>query len=275
MKYAKASWDAERASWRAVIQLNLTRSIITIVEALQAEMDGDPIDPLDTPVTPATPMIAGKSRHVPSPTPTEAPSSSAVTTLTYRPGVESLSRSSSLSRANKASLSTLLTGKHQLLKLRLGSLRSVEEDLKKVLGEGADEVRDGAAESFGPLSVEVDSQTLSKPNKKEFGVRKLHEALERSATVAAKRSGSLQGHGSEDERVSPGDSVDEATEILASCHDDMKALWSDEAVKVVLKRRKLSLEDAAGLYVFVLGSAYARYSTIIRQLPRRPRPHSP
>jgi hypothetical protein len=36
---------------------------------------------------------------------------------------------------------------------------------------------------------------------------------------------------------------------LASCQEDMKALWSDEAVKMVLKKRKLRLEDTAGLYV--------------------------
>jgi guanine nucleotide-binding protein subunit alpha len=181
-----------------------------------------------------------------------------------------------LSRANKAPLSTLLTAKHQLLKLRLGPLRRVEEDLKKRLGEGADEDRDGAGESFGPLSLEVESRALSKANQ-EFGVRKLHEALERSAAVANKRvssrNGSQHGHGGDDGPASPGDPVDEVTEVLASCHEDMKALWSDEAVKVVLRKRKLRLEDTAGLYVSVLVPNFARSSPMVRQLPGRPRSH--
>jgi len=136
------------------------------------------------------------------------------------------------------------------LKLRLDPLRRVEDDLKKLLGEGVDEDQDGAAESFGPLSLEVESQTLSKPNKKEFGVRKLHEALERSAAVAASsRNGSQRGHGSDDEPASLGEPVDEATEVLASCREDMKTLWSDDTVKVVLRKRKLRLEDTAGFFL--------------------------
>jgi len=136
------------------------------------------------------------------------------------------------------------------LKLKLGPLRHVEDDLKKRLGEGVDEDQDGAAESFGPLSLEVESQILTRRNKREFGVRRLHEALERSAAVAAKRTSSRNGnqHGrrSDDEPASLGD---EATETLASCREDMKTLWSDETVKVVLKKRKLRLEDTAGFFL--------------------------
>lgn len=252
MKYAKASWDAERASWRAVIQLNLIRSIITIVETLQAEMDGEPLDRPATPSTPATPLIAGP---IPNTPPTAVPSRHDPSSfLVSQTSKESLSRSTSLSRANKTSLSTILTGKHQLLKLRLGPLRRVEADLKRQLGEGADEEQDGVAESFGPLSLEMASQTLTKRTK-EFGVRKLHEALQRSAAATKRsqsRNGSTHGHGSDDELSGFGDSVDGATEILASCQEDMKALWSDEAVKMVLRKRKLRLEDTAGLYVVFL-----------------------
>ncbi|KIM35946.1 hypothetical protein M413DRAFT_449483 [Hebeloma cylindrosporum] len=253
MKYAKESWDAERASWRAVIQLNLIRSIITIVETLQAEMDGEPLDRPASPSTPATPATALIEESVPStPNTPSAPSRKDPSyLLASQTSKESLSRSGSLSLANKASLSSLLTGKHQLLKLRLGPLRRVESDLKNQLGEGADEEQDGVAESFGPLSLETTSQTLTK-RKKEFGVRKLQDALERSVAAAKRaqsRNGSQHGHGSDDETAGAGDSVDGATEILASCQEDMKALWSDEAVRTVLRKRKLRLEDTAGFFL--------------------------
>jgi guanine nucleotide-binding protein alpha-1 subunit len=254
MKYAKASWDAERASWRAVIQLNLIRSIITIVQTLQAEMDGEPLDRPATPSTPATPLIAEPISSIPNTPPTGTSRHDPSSSLASQTSKESLSRSTSLSRANKTSLSSLLTGKHQLLKLRLGPLRRVEADLKRQLGEGADEEQDGVAESFGPLSLEMASQTLTKRTK-EFGVRKLHEALERSAAAAKRtqsRNGSAHSHGSDEELSGSGDSVDGATEILASCQEDMKALWLDEAVKLVLRKRKLRLEDTAGLYVVFL-----------------------
>ncbi|KAF8958910.1 guanine nucleotide binding protein, alpha subunit [Flammula alnicola] len=257
MRYAKAAWEAERASWRAVIQLNIIRSIITIVETLQAEMDGEAIDQPDTPSTPrvpATPMIAhppsGEAQSSDSfhydPLSDPGASPTVVTSfITSRQSSDSLSRTASLSRSTAAaSLSTALTGKHQLLKLRLGPLRRVEKDLKKRLGEGAEEERDGVAESLGPLSLESGSEVLVRRQQKEFGVHQLQEALERGTA----RSGSRRGHGSDDGATSP-DDVDEATEVLASCLDDMKTLWSDEVVKVVLKKRRIRLEDSAGFFL--------------------------
>lgn len=43
LQYAAKAWRAERTAWRAIIQLNLIRSVVTILEALQAEMNGTPI----------------------------------------------------------------------------------------------------------------------------------------------------------------------------------------------------------------------------------------
>jgi guanine nucleotide-binding protein subunit alpha len=42
---------------------------------------------------------------------------------------------------------------------------------------------------------------------------------------------------------------DEATEVIASCREDMKSLWTDEVVRSVLVKRRLRLEDSAGLLV--------------------------
>lgn len=42
MRFAELAWEKERNGWRAVVQLNIVRSITTILEAVEAEMRGDP-----------------------------------------------------------------------------------------------------------------------------------------------------------------------------------------------------------------------------------------
>jgi guanine nucleotide-binding protein subunit alpha len=43
---------------------------------------------------------------------------------------------------------------------------------------------------------------------------------------------------------------DEAASTLSSVREDIKLLWEDDAVREVLTRRKVRLEDAPGLYVY-------------------------
>ena len=202
MTYARDAWNAERASWRSVIQLNLVRSILTIVETLQAEMAGDCPDEPDS-----SPLSNG--RHY-SPA-----SSSALTNANSNDDIIPL-----------YGLSSLLTDKHQLLKLRLGPLRRVEQDLKRRFGAQADEDDDSHSIPLGSLGLDVEPQVRYK----EFGVSRLTEALTKSLVF---RGG--------------GPIIDEATEVIASCKDDMVALWSDPAVRTVLKIWNVRLEDSAGL----------------------------
>jgi guanine nucleotide-binding protein subunit alpha len=42
MRFAQTAWEKERNGWRAVVQFNVVRSIRTILEAIQAEIRGDP-----------------------------------------------------------------------------------------------------------------------------------------------------------------------------------------------------------------------------------------
>ncbi|KAJ6610472.1 heterotrimeric G protein alpha subunit [Mycena sp. CBHHK59/15] len=41
MQYARDAWEHERSGWRAVVQLNIIRSIILILEIIEAEMSGN------------------------------------------------------------------------------------------------------------------------------------------------------------------------------------------------------------------------------------------
>ncbi|KII91425.1 hypothetical protein PLICRDRAFT_507933 [Plicaturopsis crispa FD-325 SS-3] len=61
MQYTPAAWKAERASWRAVVQLNLVHSVNIILHALHAEMTGQQVASDD-----------GEDDSVPAPTADEA-----------------------------------------------------------------------------------------------------------------------------------------------------------------------------------------------------------
>jgi hypothetical protein len=41
MRYAQPAWEKERDGWRSVVQLNIVRSITTIIGVVEAEMNGD------------------------------------------------------------------------------------------------------------------------------------------------------------------------------------------------------------------------------------------
>ena len=222
MTYARDAWNAERASWRSVIQLNLVRSIITIVETLQAEMAGD---------RPSSDSLPQSARHSPAISPK---SSSSFTTATPTGNIVP-------QQSTSDSASSLLNGKHQLLQLRLGPLRRVEADLKKRFGEQAYEDEGVQSIPLGPLRLDVDPQELYK---KEFGVGELMEALKKSLRSQETPRGGDPGL---NRMVTTDNVVDEVTEVIASCKDDMVALWSDPAVRTVLKNWNICLEDSAGL----------------------------
>ncbi|KAG6901805.1 hypothetical protein C0995_007741 [Termitomyces sp. Mi166 len=212
MKYARMAWTAERLSWRAVIQLNLIRSIITIVEALQAEMDGEPI----------------RALPVPRPLLTHAEN---LNTAPQRESIDSEFLDPDMHTWESEPIQ--MTDKHELLKLRLGPLRRVETDLKRRLGAGTEEVVSGGGGVLGEDPVR---------RTKEFGVRGWKHVFE--GPLAA-LSGNSQHNSPE-----KANAVDDATEVIVECRQDMKALWVDPTVKAVLKRRRIRLEDSAGLYVF-------------------------
>ncbi|KDQ49993.1 hypothetical protein JAAARDRAFT_63399 [Jaapia argillacea MUCL 33604] len=192
--YAREGWKAERASWRAVVQLNLVKSVIVILNALEEEMAGhhetQSSDPED------------EDRE--SPQPTLAP--------------------------------VQFTEKHQLLKLRLRPLRRIEADLRRALGAASDDIESPSA----PLTA----SPFDSPRRPEFCVRSWKGALERNDHVKSATSsrGSNLGHGNSLDS-------DEATDVIAECREDMKALWQDEIVRHLLGSRKMRMENSAGFFL--------------------------
>jgi len=199
MKYAHSAWKEERLSWRAVIQLNVIRSVVTIVEIVQNEMTGQ---------NPAIILTGGDDDTEREDTDDGPP--------------------------------VVFSEKHRLLKLRLGPLRRVEEDLKRRLGAGCEEIQPTnapmRATPFDPDST-PELSPIRRVTAGEFVVRCWKDAFQAPSSPTS--SNRALGKERADH--------DEATEVIARCKDDMKALWDDDIVQGVLRRRKIRLQDSAGL----------------------------
>ncbi|KAG5641747.1 hypothetical protein DXG03_004292 [Asterophora parasitica] len=233
MKYARAAWKAERLFWRAVIQLNLIRSIITVLDTLQAESEQLPITP---------PLPLPLSSH-----PSHAPDFPRDSIDSDFPDDEP--------RASPIQLSQ----KHDLLKLRLGPLRRVEKDLKRRLGDGSEEdLGYGAAAGvLGETSLGDDSGTgdgvgavsisSRRGPRKEFGVRGWKQVLEGPLAVINSNTGGVAD--AQEAAKACAAVLNEATGVIVSCKEDMRALWADEDVKAVLRRRRIRMEDSAGFFL--------------------------
>ncbi|TFK64784.1 hypothetical protein BDN72DRAFT_901266 [Pluteus cervinus] len=282
MKYARAAWKEERNSWRSVIQLNLLRSVLTILGALQAEMNQQRLTSSSSSSSLAGPS---SSHHHLSPT-----SSGATSPLSGSPR-----HPSTINQIH-------LTDKHQLLKLRLTPLRRVEQDLKGRIGAATeeddghsnssgirggngsgdddDEEEDGVADDLD-LDLGLDRPTIRR--RKEFGVRDWKGVVEKQqskeclnqAFMAAGFGGGAGGRSHRGVGVGGGKvgvmttarstgcivtatndianpevvEDDDATDVIASCKDDMKALWADPEVRAVLRKRKVRLQDSAGFFM--------------------------
>ncbi|KAF8878754.1 G-protein alpha subunit-domain-containing protein [Infundibulicybe gibba] len=196
MKYAPMAWKQERALWRPVIQLDLLRSVITIIEALQAEADSQSLSSSCS--TPQSSMPP----NYPHP---DSPPSSLGTTGSLAPPVHEAS---------------LPADEHQPLKLRLDLLRRVEGDLKRLLGARTEEV---------VVPKRMDSHPPSPGDVLEYTERR-HQCD--------------TGSGDDGDR-----NWDEVTDIIASFRGDIMVLWADEAVRAVLKERRIRLEDSANFFL--------------------------
>ena len=105
MRYESAAWEKERAGWRSVVQLNVVRSIVTILGVLKAEMNGD----------------------VPCDVDDETDSDSDTTRVD-----DTLTDDADILR---------FTDRHQLLMIKLAPLRGIEAELKRQLGSGTEPIQ--------------------------------------------------------------------------------------------------------------------------------------
>lgn len=131
----------------------------------------------------------------------------------------------------------VFTDDHDVLKMRLGPLRQVEKDLKRRLGAATDEPVDAPGMPMYATPFDISSRATS-PTLKQTGevvVRSWKHVLERNEELSKNPLG-VQGN-----------EMDDTTRVIVGCKDAIKALWEDDVVQAVLKKRKVRLPDSAAL----------------------------
>ncbi|KAH8089871.1 G-alpha-domain-containing protein [Cristinia sonorae] len=237
MTFAPKAWQAERASWRAVIQLNLVRAVNTILDTVVSEMSS-----ITRPSSrPGPPGISPPSS---SPPRASAPylgdfNDDSDAGRTSEPQSPKLSSDSSSSATPTYFLQ--FTSHHSVLKLSLAPLRSVESDLKSFLGSGSEEIN-ADVQNFTaatPFDTAPASPVPSKPRRvKEFTVQSM--SAWKTSLGSKSRPTSPRTQSTE---------LDSVTEVIAGCREDIRSLWQDGMVGELLKRRKIKLQDSAFYYL--------------------------
>ncbi|KIP09968.1 hypothetical protein PHLGIDRAFT_125945 [Phlebiopsis gigantea 11061_1 CR5-6] len=218
MIQAPDTWHAERSSWRVIVQLNLVRAVNTMLEALSSAMaDGGSGSPTaEHPYLPqsfSTPQLPSDGQDDLDFASSTTPSSP---TLSYQP--------------------LQFTDAHLSLKLRLGPLRRVEADLKKFLGAASEEVTESSLQgdysSLAATPFDYPGQPSSSGKHREFAVRS-HNAWKSTIMNDVQH-----------DALRPTSPNNNATDVISALRDDMMALWRDDCVLELLRRRKIVLEDS-------------------------------
>lgn len=205
LQFMKSEWENERSGWRAVVQLNIVRSIMTILDVVEAELNGEAAEESDE-----EPVILASEEREPS--------------------------------------TPKFSDFHQLLMIRLAPLRNIEIDLKRRFGAAAEPAQSSMPMAATPFETPRTDPSL-KPRPFEFSVRSWVDVVDPNMS---------QAHTSQE----GGSEYDSATIALASCKNDMKALWLDKAVQWALARRKIRLPDSAGFFLNELDRIASRDYTV-------------
>ena len=210
MLYAKDDFAQERLSWKAIIQLNLIRHVLTILKILEEEAAGSSPSSAPSPVSSDTGLEP--------PRPPSSQNSSA----------QPAHRLSNLSlRVNPPPkpLSTQ-TAFHHTLRLRLAPLAEIESNLSKQLTQSA-------------LSSEASKEPMVHSYMawmKHFGYKSSSPGA--SSSQAASPASTVGWH-----------FEDEAERVINLCKDDIAALWGDKIVRGLLRERKVRLELEGGFFL--------------------------
>ncbi|KAL0579427.1 hypothetical protein V5O48_002598 [Marasmius crinis-equi] len=142
MRYDSVAWDKERNGWRAVVLLNLIRSIITIITLIEEELGGDVNLPFDR-----------------------------------GSGDEDEEDNSTTGESSSEHESINFGDRHHRLMVRLAPLRSAEAALQRALGAGTEYL----SRSSLPMSATpFDTPTydpLARKSSGEFAVRCWHDVV--------------------------------------------------------------------------------------------------
>lgn len=225
MEFTPNEWEQERLGWRAIIQLNIVRQVLSIAHIADSELGG------------VIPSIEGNTHGVGDDV------------------VESWISEDNSTRSWTAAMPTSIkprpqfTEKHRNLITRLESrLSEVEHELKSRLTPHkvyyptmtAPLV---SATPFEP-GEELDDDMLVRKRVVEYTFRSWRDVLDAapqrpSSSPCTKLGPTIPGN--------PYSSLDMPTQVITSLREDIKSLWADADVRAVVKRRRLEIPDCIGL----------------------------
>jgi hypothetical protein len=227
MLYAKDDFAQERLSWKAIIQLNLIRHVLTILKILEEEAAGSspssapsPVlsaDPGPGPDADADPDPESTSSHNPSPLPLPQP----------QPTRRLSNLSLRLNAPTKSS--STQTAFHHTLRLRLAPLTEIESNLSKQLTQSSlvpEALREPMVHSYTAWM-------------KHFGYKSSSSPSGSPSQAASPASTATVGWHFEEE----------AERVISLCKDDIAALWDDKIVRRLLRERKVRLELEGGFFL--------------------------
>lgn len=221
LQYAPAAFHAEAAAWRAVIDLNLVRSVTFLLNLLE---ESSPTSPSPSPVAAdaAGSSTGGNSSGDVDIRPT---SSSGTKILPLRQLTDDLRR----------------------LRVRLSPLRSIEECLARFISPEHYPRGVGTAGSSssnnGNGSRSGGSPTTALPTERAFEVRV--RSGSRWKTLFKGSGGGAMSKARSQEY----EEVQNARRVIEACREDIVALWNHPAIRAGLADQSVSLELQSGLCV--------------------------
>lgn len=205
LTYAPKAWVAERATWRAVTQLNLIRTVNAILDALAADL--------------ASPSPPASSAGEPSPcAPLTVPADR---------------------KQAFAKLKLRLAPLRQVevdLKARLGAGTEEVTEAASHLSLSSDDGHEGLmATPFDGTAYHTSSDSPSSSPSRRRGAHAREIVVRSHKAWKEKVSATRLGGSREREREGRDRDRDRdsATEVLAGCREDMVALWGDAVVREV------------------------------------------
>lgn len=243
LKYAPSTFHAEAEAWRAIIDLNLVRSVTFLLRLLDEDSAG-PVAGSSSSSSGATspavdagaPVVRSSNSSVSS----RAKSSNNGIGVGFAgPGGEDDdARPLSPSSAFKLVPLHRLTDDLRRLHMSLSPLRSIEESLVRVISpDSPRNLAGGPSSSSSPSSAALPTERAF-----EVSVRsgsRWKSLFNRNGGSASVSRATGKGH----------QELTNARRVIEACREDIIALWNHPAVRKGLDEQNVALEFQSGLYV--------------------------